>query len=380
MDYRRIVPGSRGDASGEHPGATAVSSPEPGALLHNQPMRSARAVLSVCSLASLAGIAAVRVPERARSAVGLDMNWRPGAPAAEQARALEEVRRTGVDLFALTLSWSAAEPSPGKYRLAEITRTARLLRQSGALLHLDVPLVAGRVRDVPADLANNAFDDPKLSIRLGRLFDALDPALLDLATISLGYEADAYFEDKPEELKAYRRLFDGAVAFLGRKAPHVKVGVTTMAPTESRAPLIAAALHQRSPVLFFLYAPFERGAPYRHRSPRELERDWRLLLERSAGRPIAFPEVSFSSDPANASSPEKQAEFVRGLRRFLASADGERLLFARYASWRDVEPGPPVTGETPELALRRTAFYGHRGLCDAAGKPKPAWREWEKGR
>src|SRR5262249_15194089 len=170
--------------------------------------------------------------------------------------------------------------------------------------------------------------------RLGRLLEALRPALLDCATLSLGTGADAYFADKPEELTAYRRLFDGAVEYLSRLVPGLHVGVATSAPTESVAPAVAAALHQRSPVLFFAYAPFADGRPFVHRPPSDLDSDWKALLERAGTRPIAFVEVSYSSAPENGSSPEQQAEFVRRMRRFLASADGARLLFARYAVWR----------------------------------------------
>jgi hypothetical protein len=263
------------------------------------------------------------------------------------------------------------------YRLEEVTRTARLLRQSGAVLHLDLPLVAGRTRDVARDLAGAAFDDPKLSLRLGRLLDALRPVLLDCATLSLGYEADAYFADKPEELKAYRRLFDGAVEYLSRIVPTLKVGVTTAAPTESVAPTVAASLHQRSPVLFYIYAPFQPRQPFVHRPPQELDADWRELLERSGGRPIAFPEVSYSSSDANGSSLEQQAEFVRRLRRFVASADGGRLLFARYAVWRD-PPAGPASAPANEALRRRESFFAHRGLQTSQGRPKPAWRAWAR--
>ena len=75
----------------------------------------------------------------------------------------------------LTVSWSEGEPSPGKYRVAEVTRAARILRQSGATVHLDLALVTGRARDVPKDLAGVAFDNPRLSLRLGRFLDALGP-------------------------------------------------------------------------------------------------------------------------------------------------------------------------------------------------------------
>ena len=320
------------------------------------------------------------VPERQRPAppalLGLAVNLSEPAAAAD-GRAVAEVRRSGANVFCLTASWSANEPSPGKYRVAEITRSARLLRQSGATVHIDVPLVASRARDVPADLGGYAFDDERLSRRLGRFLDALEPALLDAQTLSLGYEADAYFSDKPEELKAYRLLFDGAVGFLHGKVPHLAVGVTTAAPSESVAPLVAAALHARSPVLFYIYAPFQGGRPFEHRPPEAIEKDWKQLLDHAGGRPIAFPEVSYSSSAENGSSPEKQAEFVRRFRRLIAASDGRRLLFARYATWRDPPSTPPVRGSS-ETARRRDAFLKNRGLQQADGTPKPAWREWTR--
>lgn len=319
-------------------------------------------------------------PERPRpvprALLGLAVNLSEPSAAAD-SRAVVEVRRSGANVFGLTVSWSASEPAPGKYRVAEVTRTARLLRQSGATIHLDVPLVVSRVRDVPGDLGAYAFDDERLSRRLGRFFDALEPALLDAQTLSLGYEADAYFSDKPEELKAYRLLFDGAVTFLRGRVPHLVVGVTTAAPSESVAPLVAAALHAHSPALFYIYAPFQPGRPFEHRPPESIERDWKQLLDHAGGRPIAFPEVSYSSSPENGSSPERQAEFVRRFRRLVAAADGRRLLFARYATWRDSPGGAPVRGAS-ETARRRDAFLKNRGLQYADGRPKPAWREWAK--
>jgi hypothetical protein len=342
------------------------------------PRKRLRAALLLAPLLLLAAaLAQEPAPRPAPPALGLDVNLPPGAPAAEQHRAFEQVRRTGVSLYGMTLLWPEGEPSPGRYRVEEVTRAARLLRQSGALLHLDLPLVSGRVREVPADLAGVAFDDSKLSLRLGRFLDALEPALRDISTISLGYEADAYFADKPDELRAYRRLFDGAVTYLGKKLPKLRVGVTTSFPAESPAPEVAAALHQRSPVLFYIYAPFDPGKPWWHREPASIESDWKDLLERAGGRPIAFPEVSYSSSPENGSSPEKQADFVRRLRVLLAAGDGERLLFARWVSWRDL-PEPSPEARIPELERRRAAFIARRGLQAPDGSAKPAWRAWVK--
>jgi hypothetical protein len=319
--------------------------------------------------------------ESARPAAGVALNLPASATAAQRAEAVEAVRRTGATFFELPLSWSAAEPAPHRYALDELARTARLLRQSGATLQLDLLLVTEAARDVPSDLADAAFDDPRLSLRFGRLLDALGPALLDFQALSLGEAADAYFAERPGELAAYRRLFDGAVQYLRKKAPHLLVGVTTLAPTESPAPQVAAELHRRSPLLLYIYCPFERDKPFQHRPPAALEKDWTDLLSAAAGRPIGFPVVSYSSASENGSSPERQADFVRRLRRFLARADGRRLLFARWVDLRDAPPGkdgaPPVAVVLREK--NREAFFAHRGLQAYSGEAKPAWRAWAKG-
>jgi hypothetical protein len=145
---------------------------------------------------------------------------------------------------------------------------------------------------VPGDLTDTAFDDPKLSLRLGRFLDARTPVLLDVQTLSLGDAADTYFADKPEELRAYRRLFDGAVQFLQKKVPRLLVGVTTAAPTESRSPQVAAELNQRSPVLFYTTVPGGERERASYFASRGLGKDWALLA--AAGAPIASP-VSYSS-------------------------------------------------------------------------------------
>jgi hypothetical protein len=345
----------------------------------NASVRPLIPALLVLAASGAAGPARPTSPAPA-PAVGIALNLEPSTRPAVRQETVEMVRRTGASFFALTLSWSAAEPSPGKYNVAEITRAARLLRQSGATLHLDLPVVTEAARDVPADLETVAFDDPRLSLRLGRLLDALMPALLDFQTLSLGDAADVHFADKPDELRAYRRLFEGAVQFLKKKTPHLLVGVTTLAPSESPAPEVAAALHQKSPLLLYIYCPFVKDKPFEQRAPDALEKDWPLLVKDAAGRPIAFPTVSYSSSPENASSPGKQAEFIRAFRRFLAKADGRNLLFARYVALRD--PGPAGTELAQDASVvqrRRAAFLGNRGLETRAGDPKPSWLEWAKG-
>lgn len=350
-------------------------------------MTPLRALTATALLALLeASGAPIQPPSRSAPLLGLEAALPSSATVEERERATRLVRESGVDLFSVTVSWSDAEPISGKYRLEEILRSVRILRQSGATVHLDLPIVSVNARDLPGDLETVRFDDPRLSLRLGRLLDALEPALLDASTLSLGYAADAYFAGHPDDLTGYRLLVAGAVDFLRKKAPGLLVGVTTATPTESAAPAVVDALHQGSAAVFYLYAPFERTKPFTHRPPEALDRDWTGLLESAHGRPIAFPEVSYSSAAENGSSPEKQAEFVRRFRRFLGAADRRTLLFARYVSWRDESAAPTPAEHVPAparkdatgaaIADRQAAFLAHRGLQTERGEPKPAWRQW----
>jgi hypothetical protein len=119
-----------------------------------------------------------------RARLGPEVELDAAVPADARQRVLAEIRATGVNVFVLSLSWPAVEHEPGKYDLGEFLRSARLLRQSGAMVHLDLPIVAGRRRDGPADLDRVAFDDERFQTRLGRLLAALQPALLDASTLS----------------------------------------------------------------------------------------------------------------------------------------------------------------------------------------------------
>ncbi|HEX7253173.1 MAG TPA: hypothetical protein VF376_09850, partial [Thermoanaerobaculia bacterium] len=188
---------------------------------------------------------------------------------------------------------------------------------------------------------------------------------------------DAYFAGKKEELESFLRLVGGVREALAKNAPQLRVGVTTAAPSESVAPEIATAIQEAASVSLFIYAPFERSSPFMHRPPDALDHDWKLLLARAGDRPVAFPEVSYSSSRENGSSPERQAEFIRRFRRFVSAADGHRLLFACYAAWRDAPPiaGPP---DATPVGRRKAAFYANRGLQAVDGKAKPAWAEWVK--
>src|SRR5215831_12612996 len=103
------------------------------------PMKRRAAILSVLLLLG-AGPVERSKPTRP-AGLGLAVELEKDLTAEAGRRVLADLRATGVSLFALRVSWPEAEPAPGKYDIESVLRAARILRQSGANVHLDLPLV-----------------------------------------------------------------------------------------------------------------------------------------------------------------------------------------------------------------------------------------------
>ena len=313
-------------------------------------------------------------------ALGLDVNLPAGTSAAEQQRAFEAVARgTGVSLYALTRlldrRGALARQVPG--RRAHSARRG-CCRQSGALLHLDLPLVVGRARDVPADLDGVAFDDSRLSLRLGRLLDALEPALARrrdaLARLRGGRLLRRQAGRAARLPASLRRRGE-----LSREEGSEARGRRDDATRPPRAPRPRSRRRSTSGARSSSTSTrrSSRAGRTGSASPDAIEKDWKAAAVRVAGeRLIAFPEVSYSSSAENGSTPEQagrlraaHAEAARGHRRAPAALRALGLLARRRAA-------DPPAPQSAEVERRRAAFFVHRGLQAQDGAAKPAWRAW----
>ena len=228
------------------------------------------------------------------------------------------VRRTGAHFFVLELSWSAAEPSPRRYSVEEITRAARLLRQSGAVLHLDLPLVH-------RDRARRAGGSGARRVRRS---EALPPARRAPRRAAAGPSAISRrcrsatpptrtSPTSPRSCGRIRRLFDGAVSFSKKKAPRsARRRRRRRRRWKARRPEVAAALHAAQPAPPLHVRALRPGIALRAARSRSLEKDWRVLLGGAGGRPIAFPLRQLLLVRRERLEPARQAEFVRRFRDF----------------------------------------------------------------
>ena len=289
------------------------------------------------------------------------------------------VRRTGASFFALELSWSAAEPAPRRVPRGGDHAHGAAAAPVGR--HAP-PRPAARDRE-PRATCRRIWRTSRSTIRSCRCAWAASstrctPALLDFQ-IALARRA-APTPTSPTSPTSCAPTGGSSTApssFSRRSCRACSSASTTAAPTESPAPEVAAALHQREPApALHLLRRSSRGAPFEQRDPDVLEKDWRALLEGARG---TADRVSASSAtpprPRTARAPSSRPSSSAASGASSNRADGRALLFARYVALRD-EPArrasrgadaAPVAAEAAPGVSRATA--GSRSSTGRRSRP-----------
>ena len=291
------------------------------------------------------------------------------------------VRRTGASFFALTVSWSAAEPAPGKYNLdghhahgAAAAPVGRDAAPRPSARDRDGARRAGgprgrRVRRSEAVAATRAAARRPHAgaARLPERCRSAKPPTSTSRTSPTSCAPTAGSSTAPSQ-------------FLAKKAPRLLVGRDDDgADREPRAggrrgappKQPASALH----LLSLRQGQALRAArPGRAREGLAAARSRARRDGRSRFRPSAIRRR-----PRTGRAPARQADFVRALRRFLAKrrrADAALRALrraARRARPTEVAPGASVAQNAGATPFSRT------GACETrAGDAKPAWLEWAK--
>jgi hypothetical protein len=302
-------------------------------------------------------------------AVGVTLNGGPG----RETRAYEEFFAAGATAIEAPQPWSTLEPSPGRFRLADVAAIVRGVRSVPATQVMAIPAaVETSRRSVPPDLQAAAWDSPAMIGRYRRLVRRLVPHLSrQVRYLSIANEADVYFASHPRELPAFLRFARAQIAELHRLDPRLEAGVTvTYSGLTAAHPGIARQLAGLGDATFLTYYPLAGG--YRMRSPRAPLRDIPRMVRLTHGRPLVLQEAGYSSAPLLGSSPAAQAEFVRNV--FAASAlFPQAIPFLSFYSLFDL-PAEDCRGTTAA-----ETFLCSLGLRYRNGKPKPAWKAFRAG-
>ncbi len=147
----------------------------------------------------------VTVPDKGTRKLGVHIT---AAQGQTYPAAYAQARSAGVDCVPYTFQWTAVEDSSGYDPQGLMSDINGFYSNEPVSLSLCLSPIAANRRDIPADLASLAFDDPVMISRFNQLLDTLHQrmASTQLRYLLIGNEVDNYFSQHPEEWSAYTRF------------------------------------------------------------------------------------------------------------------------------------------------------------------------------
>ena len=279
-------------------------------------------------------------------------------------------RGQGVDLH-----WSAMEPAPGVYDFTTANQITTIQSQGPFRIHVTIGVITTTIRDVPADLATDAFDSTQMLTRFQNMLAALlNQFGSQINSIAIGNEVDVYLSANPGQWAAYATFYGQAAALVHTNYPNIRVGVTSTfggATNTIIGPLIGS-LNSVSDVFMMNYYPL--NANYTPLDPSVVAGDFAKMLAASPNKPILLQEVGYPSSTALGSSEQLQSQFVQNVFAAWVNA-GDKIPFLSFFLLHDDTPQvcqqiAAQFGVTdPNFAL----FFCSLGLRNSDGSDKLAW-------
>ncbi|RLT99258.1 hypothetical protein [Ketobacter sp.] len=274
--------------------------------------------------------------------------------------------------------WSQLEPALGSYdsqRLNDFNNTMLSAAEQQFTQLLGLQVINTVTREVPAELATVAWDDPAMIGAMEDLLDQLLPAMAGrVRYLSMGNEVDVYFAaGRLAEVTAYRTFVRAVQDYLSTRLPEIQVGITVTADAWL-GPQVQTWLDLTadSDVIITTYYPLH--SDFSVRPPDSVQADFPALLSLVTDRPWVLQEVGYPASEVGASSEALQAEFVHQVFAAWRNAEG-RIPFLNWFLLHDLS-----SELVAELVLyygvdnaRFTAYLDSLGLRNRDNTDKAAW-------
>jgi hypothetical protein len=276
----------------------------------------------------------------------------------------------------VTSTWKDLEPAAGALDVSSFVDQIDYAHSRMPTIFVGIQLINTVAKEVPADLADSAFDGAVMRTRFHALIDALATALPGKITyLSIGNEVDGYLESTGQWTQ-YRAFYEDALDYAHAKMPGVRVGVTggyDGVVGSLRAQM--AALNTRSDVIMLTYYPI--GADFRVGAPTIARTAFPAILAAAGGKPVVIQELGYPASPLLGSSDAQQAAFFADAIDQWSKIDGGRMPFVNLFLLHDF-----TTEECDLLGhyygipnnAQFEAFLCTLGLRLADGTPRPAWQ------
>lgn len=280
-------------------------------------------------------------------------------------------------------NWSEIEPKENSYKLDDLYATFEKIKAHKQPLFFGLHFINTNQKEVPADLVNTRWNDPKMKERMIGILDKIFPqfAKNEITFFAFGNEVDVYFDQHKNEIKDFLELRATVDQYLRKKYPHVILGVTTTFDgLENNRTSIVTEIQKDNKFIFMTYYPMNN---LQVKSPQSPFEDFTKIIAFAKGRKILLQEAGYPSSPINGSSEKAQAEFIVAL--FKAwEQNASQIIFISYFLQSDFSDSIcndfvkyynlPIEGKDNPFK----SFLCSLGLQDAYGRHKLGWDTLKK--
>jgi hypothetical protein len=277
---------------------------------------------------------------------------------------------TGTQLF---MNWSDLEPDSGQYDFENTYLWAAQwygARDLKVIFYIN-PINTNQ-KEVPADLMNVDFDDPRMISRFKTLLDTVVTYLGDETIyFAMGNEINGYLHDSTS-FEEYAKFFNEVSGHVKTLKPGIKTGYAVMldAQFHLHQPYMAETADSADVMIGTYYGTSGDSVI----DPVEIESLIDTFVTLSGDKPLIISELGYPCSPVLRSSDSMQADFIT--HAFIAWEKHKNKIpfihFMKMWEWTSaqVQVFTQYYGlDNPEFV----AFLSSIGLHDTLGNPKPAW-------
>ncbi len=297
-----------------------------------------------------------------------------GGPSQDYSASLVQNKAMGMNATRHFLHWSQLEPDSGTYDFESTFMWApAFFRQAGLKIIFYINPINTNIKEVPADLKNTAWDDPRMIQRFNRLLDTVVTYLgEETVYFSIGNEVDAYLTSAAEYGR-YQYFFEQTAAHLKLLRPDIATGIAVQFGhfLNSIFKVNLIQLHDQADVLIGTYYGIEGDSvPL----PEKVEWVMDSVLHLIPGKPVLFSELGYPSSSLLKSSELKQADFISSSFKAWEKHQNEIVFINFFKEWEwtraEVEVFTKYYGFSDPYFV---AFLSTLGLHDTLGVVKAGW-------
>ena len=310
------------------------------------------------------------------SKYGLIPVWPQGWTNADKNNWYQLMRSKGNGLTQLNFTWAEADSIINAGQLSTYVNYISILKAAYDLkFHLSIKNPSTGVNYVPPAYAGMNFEDTVFTNAYFQFAKTLINSFANVTDyLSVGVEADIYFNNHPNELAGFADLFNNISNYVDASHPNIKI---SSAVTFENGIVLNDTLWQLtkkySDNLCITYWPINNDFTVKSTAVSDIASNINTLIQKSETKPIIIKECGFPSSTITNSSDSMQADFLKEM--FLQTMNKSEIEGLEWQFLADFDSATVnywvnfYQYNTPEFI----GYISSLGFMDTLGTAKPVY-------